>query len=401
MRITVFSKLFWPEGGGAELATYTLVRDVFSKYFDVTVVSGTEGPQRDILECCRYVHWSVLRTRFKPVEWLKLFPNSHVIRELVAQTDIIYIPSHTLLPLAIIIKRVKPNAKVVLHLHNYQPLTFTSVLLARREPDLATDIIVELGESRSLFRAIASGVGHYMNILNRVALRYADKVICVSRRQCELIEKYIPELRGRTVVVYNPLPPIPNIEKDPDVTPTILYIGGGSYIKGFHIAVKAFAEILAKHACRAYIIYGRSMHPEQIELLERFSKRFNEKLRVLGKLPHEEMPKLYSKAWILLFPSINEEPLPYAVLESMAVGTPPIASRVGGVLEIVESSPAENYLFSPENIQELLDRVERIVTLSKEELVELGTRLREHVRRKFNATETTEKLLTHINNLLE
>jgi len=122
MRITVFSKLFWPEGGGAELATYTLVRDVFSKYFDVTVVSGTEGPQRDILECCRYVHWSVLRTRFKPVEWLKLFLNSHVIRELIAQTDIVYIPSHTLLPLAIIVKRVKPDVKVVLHLHNYQPL---------------------------------------------------------------------------------------------------------------------------------------------------------------------------------------------------------------------------------------------------------------------------------------
>jgi len=391
-RIVVFSKLFWPEGGGAELATYTIIRDILSRHFDVTVVSGTKRPSPGVLECCRYVHWSVLESRYKPVEWLKAFSNHQALKKLVDVADVVYMPSHTLIPLAIIIKRVKPGAKVIIHLHNYQPLAFTSVLLAGRKPDPTTDILVELGESSGLSRAVASGIGHYINILNKIALHYADRVICVSRRQCELVEKYIPEMRGRTTVVYNPLPPMPDIEKDPDETPTILYVGGGSYIKGFHIAMKTLAEILAKHNCRAYITYGRSTRPEQVRLLEKLSKRFNGRLRALGKLPYEELLKLYSRAWALIFPSINDEVFGYVVLEAVATGTIPVAFRVGGVPEIVEGTPAERFLCEPNDVECLVKNVESILALSMEELIDISTRLQEEVRRKFNSNTFEERI---------
>jgi len=392
-RIVVFSKLFWPEGSGGELATHIIIRDALSRHFDATVVSGTRRPSPGVLECCSYIHWSVLESRYKPVEWLKAFSNPQALKKLVESADVVYIPSHTLIPLAIIIKRVKPSAKVIIHLHNYQPLTFTSVLPAGKEPDLATDILVELGEGGSLFRAVASGVGHYINILNRIALHYADRIICVSRRQCELIEKYMPEVRGKTAVVYNPLPPIPSIEKDPDKTPTILYAGGGSFIKGFNIAVKVLAEVLAKHDCRAYVTYRRSIRPEQTELLERLSKRLNGRLRVLGRLPHEELFKLYSRAWALLFPSISEEPLPYAVLEAVATGTIPVAFRVGGVSEIVEGTPVKRFLCKPNDVKCLVKNIEAVLALSQEEIDNISTKLREEVCRKFDLSDIKKKIL--------
>jgi len=392
--IVVFSKLFWPEGGGAELATHIIVRDILSRHFNVTVVSGTRRPSPDILECCRYIHWSVLESRYKPVEWLKAFSNPQALKRLVDGADVVYIPSHTLIPLAIIIKKVKPGVKVIIHLHNYQPLAFTSVLLAGREPDLATDILVELGESGSLFRAMASGVGNYINILNRIALRYADRIICVSRRQCELIEKYMPEVRGKTAVVYNPMPPMPSIEKNPDETPTILYVGGGSFVKGFNIAVKVLAEVLAKHDYRAYVTYGRSIRPEQTELLERLSKRLNEKLKALGRLPHEELLKLYSRAWALLFPSIYEEPLPYAVVEAVATGTIPVAFRVGGVLEIVEGTLAERFLCEPYNIKCIIEKIEEVIAFSREEIIDLSSRLGRNV--KAFSVENLEKRIAEL-----
>jgi hypothetical protein len=59
-RILVLTKLFWPEGGGAELATYLIVKDILSKYFDVTIVSSTRSPEPDILKHARYIHWSTL-----------------------------------------------------------------------------------------------------------------------------------------------------------------------------------------------------------------------------------------------------------------------------------------------------------------------------------------------------
>jgi len=392
-KLVVLSKLFWPEGGGAELATYILVKEVLSKHFDVIVVSGTRKPHRDVLECCRYIHWGVLESGYKPLEWLGVFSNLQTFRKLIEGADVVHIPSHTLIPLAVAVKRVKPDMRVVIHLHNYQPLTFTSVKLAERGPDLATDILVELGESRSLFRAVASGIGHYINALNRVALRYADRVICVSKRQCEIIEKYTPEVRGRTAVVYNPLLPMPGIEKNPDEAPTILYLGGGSHIKGFHIAVEIFAEILARHDCRVYVTYGRNIRPGQVKLLEKLSKRFSGRLAALGRLPHEELFKLYSKAWALLFPSVYEEPLPYAVLEAVATGTIPVAFRVGGVQEIVGGTRAEKFLCEPNNIECLKEKFEEVLSAKPENIISLGLELRMEIMKRFSIEDTERELV--------
>jgi len=390
-RLVVFTKLFWPEGTGGELATYTIVRNILSRHFDVTVVSGTKSPAPDVLKCCRYIYWGALRSRLKPAEWLRVFANSRVVKRLVEGADVVYISFHSLLPLAAVAKAVKPGVKVVVHLHNYQPLTFTSVVLAGRGPDLATDVVVELGESGSLLRAVASGFGHYVNVLSRVALLYADRVICVSERQCEILKRYAPEVRGKAAVVYNPLPPMLDVEKRPDETPTILYVGGGSNIKGFHIAVRVLAKILAKHNYRVYITYGRSIRPDQVELLKRLSKRFDGRLRTLGRLPHEELLKLYSKTWALLFPSIWEEPLPYAVLEAAAAGAIPVAFRVGGVPEIVEGTPAERFLCEPVDMSCLFGKLEYVLSLAPNDLIDMGLNIREKVIKKFDVRYIGEK----------
>jgi glycosyltransferase involved in cell wall biosynthesis len=139
---------------------------------------------------------------------------------------------------------INPRAKVVLHLHNYQLLAYTSIVLANREPDVETDIIIELREHESLLRALLAGFGHYINYINRLAVVLADRIICVSRKQCEIILRYIPEVRNKAEVIYNPPPPIPTINKRVGDEPTLIYAGGASYIKGFQILIKALAKIL-------------------------------------------------------------------------------------------------------------------------------------------------------------
>jgi glycosyltransferase involved in cell wall biosynthesis len=74
----------------------------------------------------------------------------------------------------------------------------------------------------------------------------------------------------------------------------------------------------------------------------------------LNRLPHEKYLKLHENAWGLLFPSICEEPLPYAIVESSLLSTIPIASKVGGIPEIVEGTVAERFLFEPGNVKNLL-----------------------------------------------
>jgi len=43
----------------------------------------------------------------------------------------------------------------------------------------------------------------------------ADAVICVSKRQVQIISKLAPELRDKITVIYNPPPEVPNMVKRP------------------------------------------------------------------------------------------------------------------------------------------------------------------------------------------
>jgi glycosyltransferase involved in cell wall biosynthesis len=388
----VLTKLFWPEGGGGELATYLIIRDIFSKHFDVTIISGTRNPEPDILKHTRYVHWSTLEARYKPVELIKTFTGIDRIRSLVKEADIVYIPSHTLIPLTIAVKTINPRAKIVLHLHNYQLLTYTSIILAGKEPDVATDIIVELGEHKSLLRAMLAGFGHYINYINRFAALLADKIIYVSRRQCEIISRRIPEIRGKTEVIYNPPPLLPILNKRIGEEPILIYVSGDSYVKGFQVLLQALNK-LGKRGVKARFIFTNKYSSRNLQILKQLSEKHrNLDIQVLGRMEYNKLTELHRNTWALLFPSIWEEPLPYTIVESMLIGTMPIAARIGGVPEIVRGSPAEEYLFMPGNINELVDKVDDLLSLSREGIMDAGMKLREHALELFNREEIEDKI---------
>jgi glycosyltransferase involved in cell wall biosynthesis len=72
---------------------------------------------------------------------------------------------------------------------------------------------------------------------------------------------------------------------------------------------------------------------------------------------------LYRRAWALLFPSIWEEPLPYVVMEAMLTQTIPIASKVGGVLELIISDRLREFMFKPESSEELYEKIMNLLSL--------------------------------------
>jgi glycosyltransferase involved in cell wall biosynthesis len=388
------AKLFWPDGGGAELATYLIAKNILSKCFKVTIISGTKKPMSSILKNCQYIWWHLLTEKHKPVEWLKLIENTRQFVRFIKQADVVYIPSHTLLPLAIIAKQIKPNIRVVVHLHNYQPLTYTSVVLAGRGPDMATDFIVERYNHNSLSRAVFASMGHYMNVFSKLALRYVDRVVCVSKRQCGILTEKIPALRRKAVVVYNPPPQISKVEKRLDPEPTTLYVGGDSYVKGFHILLMASKIALKKGYNIKFLLAGDFKNINRL-LISKFNERLlNRRVYYLmGHLGHEEILKLHTITHALLFPSITEESFPYAVLEAMLLSTIPIASRVGGVPEIVEGSFAEKMLFEPYDVNELIDRLELLLSMSNEQIKDVGSSLREAVLKKFDSESIKKKLI--------
>lgn len=67
----------------------------------------------------------------------------------------------------------------------------------------------------------------------------------------------------------------------------------------------------------------------------------------------------------MLFLSIWEELLPYAMVEAIMSRTLPIASKVGGIPEVVEGS-LDKLLFEDSNADQFIERTRAILYMSRE-----------------------------------
>jgi teichuronic acid biosynthesis glycosyltransferase TuaC len=78
---------------------------------------------------------------------------------------------------------------------------------------------------------------------------------------------------------------------------------------------------------------------------------------LLGARPHEEIPLWMNACDVLCLPSLSEG-LPNVALEAMACGLPVVASRVGGVPEVVRDG-VNGFLVPPSNPGALADALRR------------------------------------------
>ncbi|MEM3908107.1 MAG: glycosyltransferase family 4 protein, partial [Nitrososphaerota archaeon] len=305
--------------------------------------------------------------------------------------DAVYIPrfSYPVIPIA-----KKLGKKVVVHLHGYQPVSYTAVILSseveRPMSDFKRTFMLEYA-SKPFPKALASAIASPITKLIRKWIGLADRIVCVSHRHEELLLRLAPEYKRKTIVIYNPLPEVPNVRIDPSESPTILYVGGESYVKGFHVLLKMLRSWRKNASFK--LVMTNKYSQRSLEVLRCFKKQLNLNIHILGLLDYEKLVELYSQAWALLFPSIWEEPLPYAVLESLIHGTIPIASRVGGVVELAEDLNVRDYLFTPGNEVEFMDRIERIIAMDRQQIRDLRVTLRKNTLSRLNTKKMAKSLI--------
>lgn len=393
-KLLTVSEQSWPEGGGGSFATHLII-DLFSQFDDIetVVLSGTKSPARTART--KYVFIDLLRASNKVQLWTNL---AYLTRRkwfigLLVSSDVLYIPRYCypLIPLA-----QKLGKKVIVHLHDYQVLTYNAAVLhnsyGKYILKTARDAVkFELLEHSSAARALLNVLFTPMNRLSRIWVSEADEIVCVSHRQREIIGSAVPELADRLKTVYNPLPDMPKAKKRLG-DQTIMYLGGDSYVKGFYVFLRASIKLLKKDPNVKFLLVGNIKNTNRL-LIEKLNKRSKGAFNLLGRVKHENILKLYSMSRALLFPSICEEASPYVVLEAMLSGTIPIASRIGGIPEIVQGTYAEDTLFTPESVDEIVDRIESVLSLSKEQLDDIGIGLRELLLKRFDREMIKQQLV--------
>jgi glycosyltransferase involved in cell wall biosynthesis len=140
--------------------------------------------------------------------------------------------------------------------------------------------------------------------------------------------------------------------------------------------------------------------PEK-ETLVRFAG--SERMRNVEFLGHQSGAKLLAtirNAAFVVVPSEWYENLPYSVLEAFALGKPVVASRIGGIPELIDEGK-DGFLFTPKSAEELAERIRAMAALSPERLAEFGRHARAKVERDFDPEEHYEFMMETYSRVLE
>lgn len=130
----------------------------------------------------------------------------------------------------------------------------------------------------------------------------------------------------------------------------VLYVGDLTADKGVGVLLDAHA---AMTDAPPLVLIGRPVSPELA--------RRRENVTVLGPLPHSAVLGAWARCAIGVAPSITPEAFGLVALEAMAAGAPVVASRAGGLPEVVLDGET-GLLVTPGDASALRQALERLVS---------------------------------------
>lgn len=161
------------------------------------------------------------------------------------------------------------------------------------------------------------------------------------------------------------------------------FVGFFHRYEGIDVLVRAFAQLAARVPEAVLLLVGSG---EQEDELRQLSATLGVPARVMfaGETAHEQVPRWYSVCDVLVYPrrsgKSTELVTPLKPLEAMAMGKAVVASAVGGIRELVQSSESA-LLCRPDDPGALAAVLEQAAA-SLELRQTLGTRAREQVARE-------------------
>ena len=232
---------------------------------------------------------------------------------------------------------------------------------SNRYADAAVDIIashgcdlVEVHNRGPLFRHLANRLGPRIRLCLYLhndpqtmeglrttpertrLLQRASRVYCLSSYIRDRFIDGIKGLTDRIVVLPNGIVPLP-AERSPRQK-LILFVGRLIPEKGVEELFDALRRVATELPNWRVTIIGRAPERHRVRYersLADLKAIWGERLSRMGSLPHPEVMRAYACAAITAVPSRWQEPFGRTALEALSAGSAVIASRSGGLPEIV------------------------------------------------------------------
>jgi len=210
----------------------------------------------------------------------------------------------------------------------------------------------------------------------------------------------VPEDRFR--IIPNGVEPVDTVPNDSDEVRALrrelrlrpeqvilLAVGSLAEQKGHSVLLGAMPHVVARHPDVVLLLAGKGRLQGSLEDQAR-SLRIDDRVRFLGS--RSDVPQLLGIADIFVMPSLWEG-LGVALLEAAVHGVPAVASRVDGIVEIIEDG-ASGVLVEPSDPADLVRGLE--VLLGSETLrSRMGCLARERVHDRYGAARVAG-LLTEL-----
>jgi D-inositol-3-phosphate glycosyltransferase len=160
----------------------------------------------------------------------------------------------------------------------------------------------------------------------------------------------------------------------------VLFVGRIQRLKGLEILVRAFARLDDPRG-KLMIVGGQpgtSQEARELSRLQHLAAKLGiaEQTHFVGAVPHADLPMYYSAADVSAMPS-SYESFGLVAVESLACGTPVVATRVGGLTSIIRDG--ETGLLVPWRDAELFAEQLRRVLQDAPFRAQLASRARQSV----------------------
>jgi len=139
----------------------------------------------------------------------------------------------------------------------------------------------------------------------------------------------------------------------------LLFFGRFELRKGFHILARALPALFARYPDAFAVLVGRDMEsnlaPSMAQYARSVSDQFQDRLIVLGQLPHTQLYPIIEGAHLVVLPSLLDN-VPNACLEAMALGKP-VVGTTGASFEELISDQKNGFLVAPDDVTALSDTI--------------------------------------------
>ncbi len=176
----------------------------------------------------------------------------------------------------------------------------------------------------------------------------ADSILCLSNKSCqEILSLGINKTKIKQFTYWidlNKFKKVNNAKSRVKEKFSVLFVGRLVSEKGIEVLL----ESTKKWNKNIGLIFAGT---GPLEKLIKKEAAINSRIHFLGRINQEDLASLYSSVDLTIVPSTSEEGFGRVIMESLACGTPVVASSKGSIPEVMDESVGLLINISPQNIK--------------------------------------------------